>query len=108
MLILEKMYKEQFIKKISEKLDKLEKTLIAKNSDYSKSGWFENFELVEKLWITTAEKWILVRICDKISRISNLINQENQVKDETIQDTLEDLANYSILLSIYLDNKDQK
>jgi hypothetical protein len=42
---------------------------------------------------------------DKISRIANLINKENAVKDERITDTLLDLAVYSILFKIYLETK---
>ena len=62
-------------------------------------------KLVESLWITSVEKWILVRMADKMSRISTLIDQEAQVKDEAIEDTLQDLANYSIILKLYLSTK---
>lgn len=47
------------------------------------------------------EKWgdiaLLVRISDKYNRIENLINKQNLVKDETIEDTILDLANYLII-----------
>jgi len=78
----------------------------AKNKDYA--GWenpFKNFELVEKLDITTTEKGILTRITDKLSRINNLLEKEWEVKDEKITDTIVDLANYSIILLLYLKNK---
>jgi len=46
---------------------------------------------------------------DKMSRISNLIKDNKpQVKDESIEDTLVDLANYSIILSIYLKHEREK
>lgn len=41
---------------------------------------------------------ILVRIFDKYSRLKNLLQgAEQKVNDESIQDTLKDLANYAIL-----------
>ena len=43
-------------------------------------------------------KAILVRIFDKYSRLKTLLGSENpQVKSETIEDTLKDLANYCIM-----------
>ncbi len=94
-------FKEKFKENIKEMFEIIEK----KNADYSKVSAFWNFELVESLWITSVEKWILVRMCDKVSRISNLIDTEAKVKDEAITDTLQDLANYSIILKIYLESK---
>lgn len=41
----------------------------------------------------------LVRISDKFNRLENLmLNGECEIKDESIKDTLIDLANYSIML----------
>ena len=75
----------------------------AKNKDYcgdqENADPFKNFRLVENLGITTTEKGILVRICDKISRISSLLDSsEIHVKDESIEDTILDAANYLIIL----------
>lgn len=77
-----------------------------KNADYA---WdedpFKNFKLVESAWITTVERGMLVRMSDKFQRISNLIDSEATVKDESIEDTLLDLANYSLLLLAYRNMK---
>lgn len=41
----------------------------------------------------------LVRISDKFNRLENLMmNGECEIKDESIKDTLMDLANYAIML----------
>lgn len=41
----------------------------------------------------------LVRISDKFNRLENLmLNGECEIKDESIKDTLMDLANYAIML----------
>lgn len=69
-----------------------------KNSDYGNSvaKTFDEYGLVS----------FLVRIEDKLNRVATLTKKsttEQQVKDEKIEDTLLDLANYSIMALIELD-----
>lgn len=74
-----------------------------KNADYSKTkDAFANFQLVEYLGVTDTATGIMVRMCDKVIRISNLIKTEGKVKDESITDTLIDLANYSLILAVWI------
>jgi len=79
-----------------------------KNADYSgdDDNTFGNFEAVEKLGICSVEIGFLTRMTDKMKRIIGYVNNESlEVNDESIKDTLQDLANYSILLSAYILNK---
>jgi hypothetical protein len=46
-----------------------------------------------------------IRLEDKLQRFKRLIKADAQVKDESIRDTLIDLANYSILTIMELDEK---
>ena len=46
----------------------------------------------------------VVRICDKVERIKTLTKFDSKVKDESMLDTLKDLANYAILTIIWLKN----
>ena len=59
----------------------------------------------------TYEKWGLpmaaIRLSDKLQRFETLIRKESEVKDESIRDTLIDLANYAILTVMELDRKEQ-
>lgn len=69
-----------------------------KNADYGNSvaKTFDEYGLVS----------FLVRIEDKLNRVATLTKKsttEQQVKDEKIEDTLLDLANYSIMALIELD-----
>ncbi len=71
----------------------------AKNHDYSNpedKDYYSNFRECEELGI---EAWrgIIVRMSDKWKRIKRLSQRDAAVKDETIEDTLIDLANYSLL-----------
>ena len=75
-----------------------------KNIDYAQvQEPFSNFEMVESLKICDAQTGILVRISDKIARISNLLkrNGERAVNEEKVEDTMLDLINYSVILLSY-------
>jgi hypothetical protein len=77
----------------------------SKNKDYANSeNPFKNFETSIILGITP-EKGIMIRMLDKVTRISNLLEKEACVKDETIDDTLLDLINYTAILKAYITSK---
>lgn len=78
-----------------------------KNADYTgdASDTFGNFEAVETLGIKV-EHGFLTRMMDKMKRVASFVNNgELQVKEESVKDTLQDLANYSILFAGYLESK---
>lgn len=78
-----------------------------KNADYTggDDDPFSNFKSVEVLGIST-EQGFLTRMMDKIKRVASFAeNAELQVKDESVLDTLQDLANYSCLLAGYIKSK---
>nr|DAS39659.1 MAG TPA: Nucleotide modification associated domain 1 [Caudoviricetes sp.] len=76
------------------------KTYKAKNHDYGNS--FDN--TCDLFGITAA----IVRMYDKMQRIITLSKTESYVKDERIEDTLLDLANYCIMTLMYLQNGKDK
>ena len=67
-----------------------------KNHDYGDSFG----ETFKKLGIISA----VTRITDKVNRLQILCTKESKVKDESIIDTLKDLANYAIMTLIELDS----
>ena len=77
-----------------------------KNHDYAGEGDpLRNFKASERMGI---EPWVgvAVRMCDKFTRFENFIKQrELHVKDETIDDTLIDLANYALICILLRRNK---
>ena len=83
-------------------IEELHELYIKKNRDYGSSVT----DTYEKFGLTS----FLVRLSDKLNRLTNLTinNQDNLVKDEKIQDTLMDLANYSILALIELKVEEEK
>jgi hypothetical protein len=88
--------------------DQMHEVTKRKNADYTGGGEdaFANFTRVESMGIATTEQGFLVRMNDKMSRIASFVkNGQLQVKDESVMDTLLDLANYSILMMGYLQGK---
>ncbi len=82
-----------------------------KNADYTgiNADPFANFSSVEQRTICTTEQGFLTRMNDKFERIISFANKgELLVKDESVQDTLHDLANYCALMSGYLESKKHK
>jgi len=79
----------------------------AKNADYTGGAAdpFANFKAVEILGVST-EQGFLTRMMDKMKRIASFAEKgELQVKDESVTDTLRDLANYACLLAGYIESK---
>jgi hypothetical protein len=101
------MTREQLVDFIEKFYGKNVEILKAKNADYSggNSDPFGNFKSVEILGIS-AEEGFLTRMMDKMMRISSFVKKgELQVKDESVKDTLADLANYSALLAAFIESK---
>lgn len=76
-----------------------------KNKDYAtESDPFKNFRTASLVGVNP-ERAMLLRVLEKLSRISNLVDKTNDVKDETIQDTIIDCCNYLYILNAYLKDK---
>jgi hypothetical protein len=79
-----------------------------KNADYAGTGSdpFANFRRAEALGVCSTEQAFLVRMTDKMSRLSTFaIKGKLVVSDEGVHDTLIDLINYSVLLAAYIADK---
>lgn len=83
-------------------------TAVKKNNDYggSNNNPFANFENSTVAGVTV-ERGILVRLMDKMSRISTLLEKKAMVKDEAITDTIEDAINYLAILKSYINQKNK-
>ena len=80
----------------------------AKNADYTGTvdNPFANFTSVEVEGICSTEQGFLVRMKDKFARIKSFVQKGVlEVKDESVEDTLLDLANYCILMAGYIKAK---
>lgn len=76
----------------------------SKNADYageSAEDPFANFNASEVVQVPVV-RGMMVRLMDKIVRISNLLDQDNHVKDEPITDSIHDGINYLALIKAKL------
>ena len=81
-----------------------------KNNDYaSGSDPFMNFRRAEYLGFATAELGVLIRMTDKMSRISTYLNQGKlSLSNESVYDAIIDIVNYSVILAGLLKDKESK
>ena len=95
------MTRDDLIKHFDATVARMRETLVAKNADYSGAtdDALANFNRVELLGIAATETGFLTRMLDKMMRIATFVGRGTlAVKDEAVDDTVLDLANYAILL----------
>ena len=82
-------------------INKLKETFLKKNHDYG-SSVKKNYDKFEAYGKNEGLKYVFGRIAEKHDRLENLIYgaHTNQVTDESIEDTLLDMANYAILAAV--------
>jgi hypothetical protein len=80
-------------------VNKMLDTYKKKNADYGDSFG----KSIDEFGYTAA----LVRMSDKFNRLKNLLqkNAEAKVKDESVKDTILDLACYSVMLAIEVEHR---
>jgi len=91
-------------------LDDLKELHSNKNHDYAgEDDPFKNLKLSEMMGIKPW-KGCLVRISDKFSRLCSFAKtEEYKVKDESVEDTLKDLAIYALIcLILYREGKGEE
>lgn len=90
-----------YVKEFQEIIKQMSETYERKNTDYGNSFAVS----VQKYGLIAA----LTRISDKFNRTENLILTHNQqVNDESLSDTLLDLATYCIMTTIELNHSNNK
>lgn len=88
---------EENVQRFMDITTNMAKTYAAKNHDYGNS--FE--QSCNKFGIIAA----IVRMGDKMNRLESLAVKRAEVKDESIKDTLLDLANYAIMTVMWLNQQ---
>jgi hypothetical protein len=106
------MNKQEYLKFHEAACRKMVEITKRKNADYTggSDDPFSNFRQIGGLVQSEAviEIGFLTRMSDKMSRIGSFVaNGKLEVMDESVDDTLLDLANYSILMLGFLTEKRQ-
>lgn len=82
-----------------------------KNNDYAGRGGetpFANFERCESMGLCSTEVGFLIRITDKLSRLSTFVSDGKLlVTNEGYQDAVLDIINYMVLFSAYVKSNEK-
>jgi hypothetical protein len=99
------MNRTEFMGRFQNALDDALDIVNKKNADYaSDSEPFANFIFAANLAGVSVPRGMLVRMGDKISRLRTLLDGEApKVSEERLRDTLIDLANYALIMAVWLD-----
>lgn len=83
--------------------EELRLTLVSKNGDYAPAGEFSNFEISAEFAGIQPFELILAQIGIKMTRINNLHHNDYGPNNESLRDSLLDLAGYGIIAAAWLD-----
>jgi len=82
--------------------DKMTQTLTKKGNDYANKDRLSNFKFTGAITQIKPEQSCLNLIATKVARLGNLLNSDKAPDNESISDSLLDLANYSVLLDMII------
>ena len=106
---MKKMNREELLKHHDSLCNEAKELMKKKNHDYAGSGGdspFANFERTEAMGICSTEAGVLVRMVDKISRLSTFVEAGKlKVDNEGYQDAIVDIINYCVLLNGIIEEK---
>ena len=106
---MKKMNREELLMSHDKICSEAKELMKKKNHDYAgKEGDqpFANFERTESMGVCSTEQGFLVRVVDKVSRLSTFCSAgELKVDNESYEDAVLDIINYMVLFSGYLKDK---
>ena len=105
------MTRDELLRYHSEICRSAQELMALKNRDYAGQEGnepFANFTRVESMGICSTEQGFMTRVTDKMSRLSSFLNSgKMHVEDESFRDTIVDVINYMVLLSAYIQDKEE-
>jgi hypothetical protein len=105
------MQQQEFFDLYDDVVDKCRSTVERKNHDYTggDADALANFKLCENQGLCNPKVALLVRISDKMQRLTTFVNQgELKVNNESAKDAIEDSINYLIFLYALLEEESQE
>jgi len=85
--------------------EQMKSIMFAKGNDYANEDRLSNFKLAGNISGLTPELNCLSLIATKVARLGVLLNNNKTPNNESVHDSLIDLANYTILLTMILKDK---
>ena len=87
-----------------EYINKMRDVLLNKGDDYANADRLSNFKMAGQIAGGNAQLNCLNLIATKVARLGVLLNSNDKPKNESINDSIMDLANYALLLAM-INNK---
>lgn len=78
--------------------ERMKSVILSKGNDYANEDRLSNFKLAGAICGLTAEQNCLSLIATKVARLGVLLKSDTPAENESIEDSLIDLANYAVLL----------
>ena len=100
------MTKEEQEKAFEDMVAKMRATLLSKGDDYANEDRLSNFKLAGAVSGLNAELNCLSLISTKVARLGVLLHDKTP-KNESVEDSVLDLANYAVLLSMILIDREK-
>jgi hypothetical protein len=92
-----KQEQEEFF---DEYINKMRDVLLNKGDDYANVDRLSNFKMAGQIAGGNAQLNCLNLIATKVARLGVLLNSNDEPKNESINDSIMDLANYALLLAM--------
>ncbi len=83
-----------------EYINKMRDVLLNKGDDYANADRLSNFKMAGQISGGNAQLNCLNLIATKVARLGVLLNSNDKPKNESINDSIMDLANYALLLAM--------
>jgi len=92
--------KQEYI--FNEITEKMRTIMLSKGNDYANKDRLSNFKLAGSICGLTPEQNCLSLIATKVARLGVLLKEKSEPNNESIEDSLVDMANYTLLLIMIL------
>ena len=86
-------------------INKMAEVMMSKGDDYANADRLSNFKTAGAIVGVSAEVNCLSLIATKVARLGVLLNNKGEPNNESIRDSVLDLANYAVLLDMILSEK---
>lgn len=89
----------------NETVEQMRNIMFKKGNDYANEDRLSNFKLAGAIAGLNAELNCLSLIATKVARLGVLLNTKGEPNNESVEDSLIDLANYAVLLRMILEDR---
>ena len=92
--------KQEYI--FDQTIDKMREIMLSKGNDYANEDRLSNFKLAGSICGLSPQQNCLSLIATKVARLGVLLKEKSEPNNESIEDSLVDMANYTLLLIMIL------